>query len=385
MRVLIAHVAYRERGGEDVVVEHEADLLRAAGHEVRMLVVPSSVFDGIGLPTQVRIALRMGDHRWGRDAIAQAIDEFEPEIVHFHNLYPMLSPGAITAAAHAGCASVQTLHNYRLSCLAGTHFLNGEVCERCSPGRFRQGIVRGCYRGSRLQSASIARGLTAQWRNLMAGTPRVALALTSFMRDKYAAYGLDVERIVVKPNSVATASSMRTWAERAGVIFVGRLSAEKGVLEFVGAWPSEAPALTVVGGGPQEREVRAVAGKNVALTGALDAASVRERLSRARVCVVPSLWYEGLPLVVLEALAEGTLVVTFDHGAFAASDAWPWSVPTLDWGAMSDRATALAEAEEDEWAALSHLARRQAADLYSDGASLAGLEHVYSSATMNGG
>ena len=316
MRVLIAHVAYRVAGGEDAVVETEARLLREAGVDVETACFDSAEFDRLSPRVRVTIGLSLSDHEYGRSLIAEAIEKHAPDVVHFHNLYPLLGPGAVSAARRLGCGVVQTIHNYRLSCLAGTHLNQGKSCELCSPLHRQPGILRGCYRGSRLQSWSLAKALDAHWLSAISGRgAHATIFLSESMRDRYVRAGLPIEATVVKPNSVEPGNP--AVREPNEVLYVGRLSAEKGIRELVDAWPASAPTLNVAGAGPLEEDIGRRAGANVRLLGRVEPARVRSLMRESRVVVMPSLCLEGQPLTMLESLSEGVPVVGFAGTAIA--------------------------------------------------------------------
>jgi glycosyltransferase involved in cell wall biosynthesis len=354
MRVLVCHVRYRERGGEDAVFETEMGILRDAGVDVETLDLRSADLDGVPVTQRVRIALGYPDHHWGRALVAEAVERSRPDVVHFHNVYPLLGPGAIREAAHRGCATVQTLHNYRLSCLAGTHLRDGAICELCRPGHFAQGVRHACYRGSHWQSALVRRATTRQWANFIGGdTPLLWLALTQYMRTHYTNLGAPSDRVVVKPNSVA-AGEPQDRAGRGGVFCGGRLSPEKGIVQLMDIWPANGPTLTVAGAGPLEAEVRAAARGNVRFVGRLEPQAMRAALRDALVVAMPSVWPEPLPLVALEAFAEGTPVVAFEGWSLGSvvKELSPTCVVHFhDFAGLAQRAIELTAAAE--WADLS--------------------------------
>jgi glycosyltransferase involved in cell wall biosynthesis len=384
MRILVAHVNYRERGGEDAVVDTESRLLRESGHEVAPLIVPSEQFRALSRVAQLTIGARFGNHRHGRLLIRDAVEHFRPDVVHFHNLYPSLGPGAMGEASRLGCATVQTYHNYRLSCIAGTHFRANSTCDLCAPGRVGAGVVRGCYRSSALESAAMATGVSRQWRALReAVVPDVGICLTDFMRSRLLAAGAPPDALVVKPNSVADSKRIAGWADREGAVFVGRLSAEKGIAELVSAWPSHAPMLTVVGAGPLEASVAASAKWNVAFLGHLSNYEVRRHLAAARVCVVPSACLEGLPTTALEAFAEGTPVVGFDLGAMSAVLAHQgdgMAAKAGDFGSLCRIATHVMRAPEEQWSSASRAARAAHAERYDHASNVRATLSVYARA-----
>lgn len=390
MRILIAHVAYRQRGGEDVVVANETELLRQAGHDVRTLIVPSAGFDALSVHERGRIALHMGDHAYGRRLIHDAVESVDPDVVHFHNLYPLLGPGAIREAAQMGCATVQTYHNYRLSCIAGTHFRNGVVCERCAPGDHTHGALFGCYRASRAQSCAMALGASTQWRMLVKERlPHRGICLTDFMRDRLIAHGAPASSLVVKANSVAAGDPLPA-SERSGAVYVGRLSEEKGILQLLRAWAPDAPHLEVIGDGPLRSQVELdVAGKaNISYRGAQDHRGAREALRRARVLAFPSLWFEGLPLVVLEALSEGTPIVGFNAGSLArgvVADGL-WTVLVGQWPRLVEKCSSLVGSMmQKEWTMSSEGAQRMWSRRFSPSANLKSLLSIYETVAQERG
>jgi len=380
-------VGYRLPGGEEAVVQTETRLLQEAGHDVMSLVVPSEGFSELSVIEQATIALRLGDHRYGRRLMREAIHEFRPDVVHFHNLYPLLGPGAMRVARESGCATVQTFHNYRLSCIAGTHLLEGTVCERCSPGHHASGVVRGCYRGSRLQSLSMAKGVSAQWRLLAEqNLPNIGICLTGFMRDRLIHHGAPADTLVVKPNGVESGRFEDSPQVRHGVLFVGRLSSEKGILQLLDGWDESLPPLRIAGDGPLRNDITVGCEKkaNVTYLGPLAPTRVREELSAARVAALPSRWYEGgLPLVVLESLAEGAPVVAFDLGAMTGLrqvDSALLCKPG-DFEAFRARCSKIHAMKDGEWVPLSSSCRNAHADRYSHASSIAGLLEVYTRAS----
>lgn len=388
MRILIAHVRYRQRGGEDVVVDTEAALLRAAGHDVAVLDPSSQSFDWLPLATKLQIGLSAGDHRYGRRLVREAILAHRPDVVHFHNLYPLLGPGAIAEAASLGCATVQTLHNYRLSCLAGTHFRNGVTCEQCAPGCRGCGVAHGCYRQSRVQSWSMAGALDVQWAYLAThGLPHVEVCLTEYMHGWLLGLGARAETLVIKPNSVRPTACRMPFADRSGAVFVGRLSVEKGIQRLVDAWPADAPILKVIGGGPLEAVLHKSRCNNVVMTGPLSADDVRRELASASVCVIPSMCAEGLPTVALESFAEGTPVVGFDFGAVGSvirEQGAGMSVPFLDWDALVDVARHWCNASAGAWNERSDAALEVYRARFSHEANVSALSALYHEALRRG-
>ncbi len=358
MRILLVHNRYRQPGGEDAAFEAEAGMLRRAGHAVRTFAVETRAPTPIEAPAFAARAL------WSlhaRRALRPALASFQPEIVHFHNTFPLLSPAVYYECRKAGVPVVQTLHNYRLLCAAGTLFRAGAVCEECPRARsLRPALLHGCYRGSRAQTAVVA-AMLGLHRTLGTWDREVGayIALTEFARRKLVEGGLPEAKVFVKPNFVAPAAAVppSAAAPSAGAgsyaLFVGRLSPEKGIRTLLEAWRLVAGIpLLVAGDGPLRGEADAAAsrlgGGRLRILGWQDRGRVGELMRGARFLVFPSLWYESFPLVLAESFGCGLPVVAAGLGAaaeivrdgrsglhfrpgdaadLAARAAWLWSRP----------------------------------------------------------
>ena len=269
-----------------------------------------------------RLALAAGT-LWRRveaARIRQLIRRQRPDVVHFHNTFPLISPAAYYAAQAEGVPVVQTLHNYRLLCPAATFYRHGQVCEDCLGWSLPWPAVRhGCYRRSRAQSAVVA-GMLSLHRAMGTWRTRVDrwIALTQFARAKFVAGGLPAERITVKPNFAADPGPPEPSRKnpRRG-LFVGRLSEEKGLTTLMSACRGLDLEMAIIGDGPQRLALEAMAPPNVRFLGGRSGSEVKEAMAEAGFLVVPSTWFEGFPMVVVEAFAAGLPVLAARLGSLA--------------------------------------------------------------------
>lgn len=313
MRILLLHNRYRIEGGEDRVVEQERCLLQSRGHEVRMLAEDNANIKGLRHALKVSWQLPYSSEK--RRLVARSLREWKPDVVHVHNFFPLLTPSLFDACREEGVPVVQTLHNYRLACPNGLLLREQKPCEECVGRSAFHAIRHRCYRGSTMGTLAVARMLEVHRR---AGTwvTKVDrfLALTQFGKDIFVRTGIPEDRITVKPNCLA---EIPEWEinPRHGALFVGRLSEEKGIDTLLGAWESLDVDLTVVGGGDPEITQKAKPHSRITMKGTLPQAGVYLELRKAAFLILPSICYEGFPLIVVEAFAHGVPVIASRLGA----------------------------------------------------------------------
>lgn len=354
--VLVVHNAYQHRGGEDTVVESEIALLRAYGHTVETYTRSNDEVGGLSSLALARQTL--WSDRTSRELQA-VLGRFQPDVIHAHNTFPLISPSLYWVAARAGVPVVQTLHNFRLMCLNALFLREGKVCEDCMGQLPWRGVARACYRGSRPASAALA-GMLALHRGLGTYRNKVAryIALNDFCRDKFIEGGLPAERVVVKPNFVDAPPPARLL--RSGLLFVGRLSVEKGIGTLAKAMRHlPDAALRVAGDGPEAACLDGVPG--VVRLGSLPGEAVRGEMERALALVVPSIWYENFPRTIVEAFAAGLSVIASRIGALADIVRDGETGLLFEPGNPDDLAVKLvwAQAHPDEMAAMGRNARAQ--------------------------
>ena len=307
--VLSVHNHYQQAGGEDRVFAAESDLLERMGHTVIRYEDSNR---------RVRGSIGTGiETIWSRHShfqIESRIRSREPQLVHFHNTFPLISPSAYYAVRRAGVPVVQTLHNFRLICAGATLSRKGVACESCIGRRsVLPGIAHACYRDSRPATAALSMMLAV---HRAAGTYQkqvdIYIALSEFARRKFIEGGLPEGRIVVKPNFV---SSDPGFVEGSGAyaLFVGRISEEKGVGTLAAAWYELGRIpLRVAGDGPL-RDMEWPEG--VTWLGVQPTEQIRSLMQRARVLVFPSTCYENAPMTILEAFACGLPVIASNLGS----------------------------------------------------------------------
>lgn len=315
-KYLFVHNYYQQRGGEDVSFEAESRLLESYGHHVVRYTRHNNELDQLGPSARAKALL------WNTEVyreLRELIREERPSLVHVNNTFPLISPSAYYAARAENLPVVQNIRNYRLACLNGLFFRDGQVCEKCLGRLPLPGVRYACYRQNYIESLGAFSWL-ALHRMLQTWKREVDIfvTLTNFTRDKHAEIGLPIERITVKPNFLNNPPAART-GHASYVLFVGRLSSEKGLNTLVQAWQhlSSPPPLKIAGDGPMADKVADVAARNpsVKWLGTKEHKAVYALMQDAYVLVFPSIWYETFGRVGMEAFASGTPVIASNLGA----------------------------------------------------------------------
>ncbi len=384
MRILQLHNHHQSLGGAMEVLAHEATLLSGGGHEVQTYALPAAHELGLG---PVRAGLKAV---WNVEACRQVesqIRAFRPDVVHVHTPFPLLSPAVFRTAKGLGVPTLTTLHSYRYSCIAGTCHRAGAVCEDCVGKRLKlPGLRHRCYHDSMGASAALTISLSVH-RSI--GTFHEAvdrfLTLTSFSRNLLIRDGIPADKIVVKPNSVpdpGPATGPRP--SQPYVTFAGRLMDIKGVQTMLDAWQRSDHGdlqLRIAGDGPLRSlvEERCAADPSMSFLGWVDEAEVFELMGGAEAVLVPSEWYEGLPLVILRSLAVGTPVIVSDLENISAEVLEDDAGDAFAVGDPDSFARLLADvaADPERWRRRRGTARQSYDLRYSPPADLRNLESAY--------
>ncbi|MBI9050318.1 MAG: glycosyltransferase family 4 protein [Anaerolineaceae bacterium] len=313
MKILIAHNYYLQAGGEDVVFKEEAKLLEFHGHQVYQCSMNNETINEMN---SIEVGLKTIWNPDGYQLIRENIEKTNPDIVHFHNTFPLISPAGYEAAYDCKIPVVQTLHNYRLLCLNATLMRDGKVCELCI-GRTPPipGIRYKCYHEAFLPSATVAMMLTLhRFRKTFQTRVNSFIVLSKFAENLFIRAGIPKEKTHIKPNFIFDNSTNAQPAiDKKYFLFVGRLSQEKGILSLLEAVKKTQYPIKIVGSGPLENLVIQYINENnlsnCEYLGQVARDEVLSLMQGAIAIIIPSLWYEGFPMIIAEAFSQGTPIL----------------------------------------------------------------------------
>ena len=322
MKILLVHNYYGSSApsGENKVFEAERAMIEKHGHEIAVYTRHSDeIRYGNAIKRilgKIKGALCTVGNPFAARAVAEKCREFRPDVVHFHNTFPLISPLAVRAASKYAPV-VMTLHNYRTACAAGVPTRDGKVCSLCLDKRcVCDGIKYRCYRGSLLATLPLAINI-ALYRKLLPKWVSRFIVLSDFQKRKMVEYGWPEEKIVVKGNFINRVERAERVEKKDQIVYVGRLSKEKGVETLIEALRSlRSLRLKIVGDGIARTELEEMSrGLNVEFVGQKPFDEARKVIAESKALVSPSACWETFGLAAAEAMSVGTPSVVSDVGA----------------------------------------------------------------------
>jgi glycosyltransferase involved in cell wall biosynthesis len=321
VRVLWIHDFYAGFGGEDAVALADKELLERLGHEVvfyqrhneelarcgglDLLAFPANAIYSCGTARDLRRLVR----------------DCAPDVACVHNVFPLISPSVYHVLDRMRIPIAQVVHNFRFWCPNGWLYRKGAVCEACVHGGYWNAVLHRCYRGSYSFSALYGAAIALNRCAGILDKIDTFICLNEFAREKLRSFGVPADKLSLKPNCVASSSERPRHGEEGGyVLYLGRLSAEKGLWTLIEAFQRlPTVLLKVAGKGPLEEPIKRYVEqkrlRNVELVGFAEGEAKRRLLSGSRFVVVPSEWYENFPVVILEAYASAKPVVAANIGS----------------------------------------------------------------------
>jgi len=319
MKILMIHDYYINRGGEDVSFESEVKMLRDAGHEVITYTKHNKEIINAKGTKMIKVALNTIWNFKVYKEIKKIIKEAKPDIVHFQNTFPIISPSAYWACKSENVPAIQALRNYRLICPSGLLYNKGKITEKSVKQFFPYSALLGrYYRDSFLATLPIALML---FIHRIIGTYKnkvdAYIAVSEFVKRKHVEAGFDKDTIMVKRNVASPQKSKNQLRKR--VIFFGRLTKEKGILTLIKSWKSiKEFELTIIGEGPLYNSIKKITQsenlKNVSLIGFKKNEELDSELNKCSFVICPSEWYEPAARTIIESFSRGIPVIASNIG-----------------------------------------------------------------------
>lgn len=321
-RILLVHNYYQIPGGEDSVVANEKILLEKYGHVVIQYSRNNNELNEFSkLKKTLLPFVTIFNPKTYKD-IKQIIMEKNIDIVHVHNTLALISPSVYYASIKCNVPIIQTIHNFRLLCPGATFYRDAHICEECVEYGLFCAVKNSCYHESKAQTMLC---VINNWIHRLTGIYGKLnyICLTEFNKKKLLNLNqINENRVFVKPNFVDSIADIIPYDDRPNqFIFAGRLDKLKGIDTLIKAWKilgGSAPKLIICGTGPMEGWCKKFIQENqlevVDLMGFVENKAVKRLIANSKALILPTQWYEGFPMTIVEAYSVGTPVIGSNFG-----------------------------------------------------------------------
>ena len=331
MRILLVNKFHWNKGGSEKYYFELGELLKKHGHEVayfsmqdeknvktgdKEYFVPS--FD-LNKSSKLK-ALSVIYNKKNAKLMEKALDDFKPDIVHLNNFQRQLSASIIKPCKKKNIPVVFTAHDLQAICPAITMMdMNKKTCELCLRGKYLNCVKKSCNKGSKLKS--IIGALEAYYyrmSKIYIDKIDAIITPTEFYKKMLIKDGISPQKIFKIHNFLYLSDySIKNEKRNNTVLYIGRLSSEKGINNLIEAFNKiDNYSLYIIGDGPEKDNIiNNIKNKtNIKLIGFVSPSEVRDYISKSLLVVVPSTWYENGSYVAMESLAMGRCVLGANIG-----------------------------------------------------------------------
>lgn len=316
--VLMIHNFYQIGGGEHTVFNNEVELLKKNGHKVITYTrnnneLNNSILKKIFLPFTV-----LWSFKTYRE-VKKIIKQEQVDVVHCHNIFPLISPSVYYAARKMNIPVVQTIHNFRFLCPNALFYKKGKICEEClTNNNFKSAIKNNCYRNSKLQTIIVVNML--KFHRLIGTFQKINyIFLTNFNKNKFnKLIDINNKNIFIKPNFIEKKYKLvRPTKLNTTFVYVARLDENKGIKFLIDVWSEiDDYTLHIYGDGELKEYVEQASKQknNIKYFGFKPQDEIYKDLVKSQALIFPSKCYEGFPMNITEALSLGVPILSSNIG-----------------------------------------------------------------------
>jgi len=316
-KILLCHNHYQQAGGESLVFENEVRGLRSNGHEVIEYIRSNAEISGFNFRQKAGMVAEAYASNQTEHELERLVNETRPDLAIVQNVFPLLSPSVYIILNKLHIPVIQVAYNFRFICPQAELYTEGAICERCLEDNLLQAVRHRCYHHSFLQSA---------WYASIIGFHRMNgtfiqcidayLTPDHFMAGKFVQGGLPALKMHVAPNPFFVPPDPGSSVPQRYVLFAGRWVTEKGVPTLLKAMQKVASDvhLVMVGTGElepwiQSQLIESRLDSRVTLLGPRWGDELLDLIRQCMAVVIPSEWYDSLPLILCQANAMSRPVI----------------------------------------------------------------------------
>ncbi|EKD43156.1 MAG: hypothetical protein ACD_72C00424G0001, partial [uncultured bacterium] len=332
---------------------------------------------------KIKFGLRAIYNTQAKENLAALLDDFRPDVVHFHNIYHQLSCSVIDVAKEYGFKTVMTLHDYKFISPNYNLFHHGRIDESCVGGKYYRCLWNNCMENLMESLLSVVEAYFVDAKDYKAMINKY-ISPSEFLKNKFVKAGFQTNKIIKLSNPILDTEFIDNNLDQDFVLYVGRLSAEKGVKYLVQAAAILSDIkFKIIGEGNERVELEQIVETqkltNIDFLGVKDHGEVDDMMNKARLVVVPSVWYENSPMTVLEAKARAKVVVASDIGGLSEILSAELLVGPADAKALADKIKEWFDADNKKLQATGRQLQVQARAENSSGVYLKKLLEIYHS------
>lgn len=333
-RILSVNKYYWRKGGSESVFFNEKEMLERNGVKVIPFSMQSNKnevteysryfvdevdYTATGFVNKIKLASKIVYSFDAKNKMSQLLNNEKVDLSHFHIFQHQISPSVFGPLRNRKIPIILTLHDLKPVCPNYKYYVNGNVCEACTGGKFINCFKNKCTKGSTL--GSMVNTVEMYFHRMMGYYENVDryIAVSKFYKHKMIESGFSENKIDYLPNYIDAKEYTANGEDKRYILYFGRLSEEKGISTFINSAEvnSDIPYY-IVGTGPMEEELKtAVKNKqlsNVEFLGFKTGNELKTLLSECTCVVVPSEWYENCPMTILEAFASAKPVIGSNIG-----------------------------------------------------------------------
>ncbi len=337
MKILQVNKFYYPRDGVGKYVLELEERLKESGHEVRIFAMDNPLnisspdkkyfvsylsFNQKGLKNIWRSFARIFYSLEAKRKFKSLVNDFKPDIIHVHNIYHQISPSILTVAKKKKIPVIMHLHDYKLICPNYKLFIKGKTCQRCHGGKYYNCFLNKCLKESYLKSLGGTLEMYFHhkiWKIYKTGV-NLFIAPSQFMKKTCEDFAWPEKKIKYVCNFFTGKITNQPPKEEDNyLLYFGRLSAEKGINLILQALTFNQETLKIAGEGPEIDNLKSLTKKlsleeRVEFLGFKSGTDLNDLIIKAKAIIIPSVWFENMPLNLLESLAQGKIVIAAKIG-----------------------------------------------------------------------
>ena len=320
MRVLFVNEFTKIDGGVVTLINNEINYLEKMGVNVDLLSLDHSKFLEASFSKKTNEIIKLIIPRLLEEFISERILEYKPDIIHFHNIYPLWGYPIWEVTNKKNVRLIQHLHNYNPFCINSFFYRDNGECFKClKENNLFHGVKNKCYNNSFFYSflSYYLRPSPLKW---ILSSEKIDLffAVSNSLKNKYINAGIDGKKIKVLSNAIELDSDNVKNIIGEYVLYLGNVVEEKGAKIFCEVAKKLSEINFILAGDGRDLVVLKNIYNDVSnlkFIGFISGKDKNKLLRECRFLMFPSLCWESFGISIIEAFSFGKPVLASGMGA----------------------------------------------------------------------